>query len=432
MIVEIDLSDQTFEFYELEENIFYKWLGGRGLGVYFLKRYRNSIVISRGVLSKVPGLPGRASAVFISPKTKGIFYSNSGGNIQHMLPFSIIIKGESEKPVYINIERDKVEFLDASKIFNFDRYETFKYLENKYRNKIILAIGSEFNENLNLMNNKHGFFGRGGLGYLFYKKNLKAVVIEYNKDFSTKITNEYLKIYKEILLKLKKNKIIRELSEGGTVKMLLKELGERKWLPIDIDYKKYLELWEKYNKKSNACLGCPIACKKNFEFWGGLISFYLKGYKSLEKIEEKYEEFNKKGLDAVFNDHMICIKEDVFSLALATSNRGDLNQLILTKMFREDKMEDVIKYVIDVQNEIAIVDSLVVCGFTLYTLSLKDYSEILNSLGYSFTEEDLYKIGDRIYKEEMKMNLELGFKYKREICKRELIERYCKERKISI
>ncbi len=436
-IVEINLEDRSFETYELDEKLFYDRLGGRGLGLHFLKRERDCIAILRGVLSKVPGIPGRACACYISPKTKGVFYSNSGGNIQWMKPYALVLKGKSENKVILKIDERKVEFLDGRSIWDLDVCETFNVLGKKFKQHILLSIGNANSVNECLSNNKHGFFGRGGLGYLLREKNVKALVIETNNGFSTKPTEKYYEIYKLLIKKLKKNKIINELSESGTVGMLLKELGARGLLPVAINYKKYLSEWFKHKKINRGCLGCPIQCKKNFEFWGGLISFYFQGMRDLIEIENSYKEYNQLGIDTVSDDnvHVIDNHNKIAMLSLATSNRGDVNQLILTRLFRENmKMEniDAVNYIISVQNEIAVLDSLVTCGFTLYAWDLHDYSKILESLGYSFTEAELSKFGEKIYKEEIELNKKLGFKYKIGACKEHIMEEYFKKRGISM
>ena len=99
-ILEIDLNNKKTRVVELANDIYQKYLGGRGLGVYlyseYAKEYRrdpmsedNPIVISTGPLTGTPApTAGRVSLTTRSPLTNTIFSSNSGGNwCNSKLPF---------------------------------------------------------------------------------------------------------------------------------------------------------------------------------------------------------------------------------------------------------------------------------------------------------------------------------------------------------
>ena len=80
--------------------------------------------------------------------------------------------------------------------------------------------------------------------------------------------------------------------------------------------------------------------------------------------------------------------------------------------------------VILLQNISAFVDSLVLCRFLQFAMSVSTFCEMLNLItGEEITEEELLEIGERIYNLERKFNIEAGFSDKDDL----LPERFLKE-----
>ena len=406
----IDLSSKTWDVEQLDEDTVYKWLGGRGFGLKTLRDDPDAVVIARGVLSSVPGIPGRATAYYISPKTGNIFYSSAGGNVQKMRPFAVVLEGRSEEKVFLHVTGDGVTFHDAGSFFDANVRETFQLLEERYPGRVVLATGAFDSENAVLANNRHAFFGRGGLGNVLRSRGVKALVIDPLSGSSAPITPEYMDVLRGLLAKLKQNSVVAQLTKSGTVGMLLHELGRRGRLPVGLDWERVLSAWQAFEKKGHPCAGCPIACKKDFEFWGGFLTFYRDAGTDFHSIAKMYERLNDAGIDAVAFPVMVSPDDPVYSLAVETNVRRDQNQLILTKMWREDleDVDDPVGYVISVQDEIAVVDSAVTCGFSLYAWDLDDYSALLGSLGIELSSEELREIGGRIWREELRLARERG------------------------
>ncbi len=107
----------------------------------------------------------------------------------------------------------------------------------------------------------------------------------------------------------------------------------------------------------------------------------------------------------------LCCPDKVkgFALALATSNRGDHNQVMLKDEILLQRMdpqskEGKAKYVVEMQNGFAVVDSLVICAFSMYELTFEDYDMLVEAV----TGEKInsYEIGERIYSGERWFNVQ--------------------------
>ncbi|MEE9610657.1 MAG: aldehyde ferredoxin oxidoreductase N-terminal domain-containing protein, partial [Desulfatiglandales bacterium] len=170
------------------------FLGGRGIDDKLLYDHispgvdplgpGNVIAMGTGPLSGTC-LPssGRLDIMSKSPLTGLWGDSNMGGYFAPELKFAgydnILITGESEKPVYLFIENDRVELRDASGIWGKDTYETPILIRQELRNQEIkvLCIGPA-GENLvrfaSIQSELGNGAGRTGMGAVMGSKNLKA------------------------------------------------------------------------------------------------------------------------------------------------------------------------------------------------------------------------------------------------------------------
>jgi len=105
------------------ENILRMWLGGRGLGVYYMLKEvnprvdplspENKAIVATGPITGVAGIPasGRWCSVTKSPLTNTIHDAQSGGKFGPELKAAgfdlVIIEGKAEKPVYLWIHDGK-------------------------------------------------------------------------------------------------------------------------------------------------------------------------------------------------------------------------------------------------------------------------------------------------------------------------------------
>jgi len=107
------------------------------------------------------------------------------------------------------------------------------------------------------------------------------------------------------------------------------------------------------------------------------------------------------------------------ALAYATSNRGGchlrayligpeiLGTPALVDRFKPDGKADL---VVNFQNLFAALDSMILCVFTSFALNPNHYAKFLRTItGLTFTDEDLMKIGERVWNLERLFNIREGF-----------------------
>src|SRR5512139_1821062 len=108
------------------------FLGGRGFGIYYLFKEvpkgadplgpDNKLIISTGPFSGmlVPG-GGKCDWTTKSPLTGGYASASMGGHFTAEMKYAgydtIMLEGISPKPVYLLIEDDKVQLLDAAALW---------------------------------------------------------------------------------------------------------------------------------------------------------------------------------------------------------------------------------------------------------------------------------------------------------------------------
>lgn len=254
-ILIVDLSAGSSREEDLDPGIAKLFHGNRGLGVAYLYRhfktltdsgkYRNAfrevdplskdnIVIISTAPSTATRMPtsGRVHMNFKSPLTGGYGSSNTGGfwgtEFKRTGYDILIVKGRSEKPVYISIRSNSVEIIDASELTNLSSEEIQSRFKDRPDNKMqVLSIGEagrKLSLFANVMSDKGRTFGRGGAGAVFGSKNLIAVAVAPDKSSTVKvfdttdldIKNKSGSVYKA-KVKLDVGKFTRKEQHYGTL-----------------------------------------------------------------------------------------------------------------------------------------------------------------------------------------------------------------------
>jgi len=205
-ILRVDLTNQRIVVEDLpSDDVLRKWIGGRGLGVYYMLKEvnpkvdplspANKAIVATGPLTGVTGIPssGRWCSVTKSPLNNAIHDSQSGGKFGPELKFAgfdmIIIEGASEKPVYLWIYDGKAEIRDAKHLWGKDTHSTTDIIKEELApaigrdeaNEIKVACIGPAGENLVriacIINDKNRAAGRGGHGAVWGSKKLKAIAV---------------------------------------------------------------------------------------------------------------------------------------------------------------------------------------------------------------------------------------------------------------
>ncbi len=201
VILRVNLTSATISREDLDPRVARDYIGGRGLGIYFLLKEvnprcdplgsDNKMILACGPLTGTLAPTGaRYMVTTKSPLTGAITCANSGGNFPAELRKSgcnaIILEGKSSKPVYLWINGDKAELRPAAHIWGKTTHEADDILKSETDEKAKTSVIGPAGENLSLiasiMNDRDRAAGRGGVGAVMGSKNLKGIVVRGKFD----------------------------------------------------------------------------------------------------------------------------------------------------------------------------------------------------------------------------------------------------------
>jgi aldehyde:ferredoxin oxidoreductase len=197
-VLVVDLSSGSYEKMEISEGVFRDFLGGYGLGAWFIYREQPRNIDPLGeeaILGIMPGLltgtsvpfSGRFMVVGKSPLTGGWGDANAGGHLSPEIKRcgydGIFFKGISERPVYVLVKGEEVEIRDASHLWGMDTVETEEMIqqevgEKKIRVACIGRAGEKMSFISGVVTEGGRIAARSGLGAVMGSKNLKALAIK--------------------------------------------------------------------------------------------------------------------------------------------------------------------------------------------------------------------------------------------------------------
>src|SRR3974377_1184436 len=177
------------------------YLGQRGLATkYFVEEVDpevdplspdNKLIFATGPLTgTMASTGGRYSVITKGALTGAIACSNSGGYWGRELKMAgwdmIILEGRSPKPVYLKIENENAELIDASEIWGKTVWQTEELLKKKHQDPLIRisSIGRAGETGClyaAIINDLHRAAGRSGVGTVMGSKNLKAIAVRGTK-----------------------------------------------------------------------------------------------------------------------------------------------------------------------------------------------------------------------------------------------------------
>lgn len=220
-ILWVDLSSRKIETEWPEEFIYRQFLGGYGLGVYYLYDRippGTGPLDPNNIIAFIPGLltgsgaqfSGRFMVTALSPLTGGWGEANCGGNFGPALRGAgwdgVFITGRADRPVYIFIDKYEVELRDATHLWGNDVQQVEETLQHETSQDARVACIGIAGERLSLIsgivNDGGRLAARCGLGAVMGSKQLKAVVALGNarpplhdrKSFK-KFNSSYLAIF---------------------------------------------------------------------------------------------------------------------------------------------------------------------------------------------------------------------------------------------
>jgi aldehyde:ferredoxin oxidoreductase len=295
-ILRINLKEQTSKVELIEDEIYIKYYGGKGLATYLLIKDeifnvepmsdKNKIIFAIGSITDTPIHGSSRYGVFTKSPLTGIYSeSYSGGDVGQYISRTgydaIIIEDKSEAPVFLEISENQVVFHNANDIWGKGTYETEDIIRDRIgKDSGIITIGQAA-ENLVkfavIENNYWRSAGRTGVGTVLGYKKVKAIAFKGNKKrevFSEEGVKEFTK---KILERAKDDAGVKAYKELGTP-MLVAINNSIKGFPSKYWHQGTFDRWEKIsadamkdilNPKPKACPKCFMACGKLSEVKDG-------------------------------------------------------------------------------------------------------------------------------------------------------------------
>ena len=294
-ILDLNLSEGKWQFWEENELIYKKFLSARGLSQYYLYQLlkpkdlpfdsKNSIIFGSGLLvgTKAPG----ATRTNIDSKnlfSNGVGSTNGGEYFSVAMKYTgyghIRITGKSSKPVYLLIDNGKISLEDAKEIWGKTTSYTVDYIRKQHGNNFHIACigpaGEKLVRGACVMINKSRAAAKCGMGAILGSKNLKAIAIRGNQI--PKIWNEekYNNLVERAHKKVMDSGTALRMSRWGA-KSAVKaknKVGSVPYKHFQDGYVDNLEGWDEmafsqYESKRFGIKGCPISCRQIFQIKDG-------------------------------------------------------------------------------------------------------------------------------------------------------------------
>ncbi|MFB6069649.1 MAG: aldehyde ferredoxin oxidoreductase family protein [Halanaeroarchaeum sp.] len=232
----------------------------------------NRLVFTSGPLqSSDMSFTGRMNVTGVSPLTDGLLSSNAGGFLsRHFVGTgysAVELRGESDDLVVVHVTDEGVEFESVPQLAGATVPETTDYLEEEHdvepeQTAVIGPAGENQVRFASIMTTKERAFGRGGLGAVMGRKNVKALTFEGDSSPEIEIPNVQRDVHRDAAT------MDHVMKEQGTT-ALVALTNEMNGLPTEYYSKRHFDgadgidgeavASKKYKK--GTCSKCAFACK---------------------------------------------------------------------------------------------------------------------------------------------------------------------------
>jgi len=288
-VLYVDLNTGKTRVEPLNENYAKKYVGGIGLGMrLWLANSQpnvdplspeNPLVLALGPTSGTMFPTGGNGHAFISksPETCGVgeavSHGTFGAELKRAGYDAVILTGKAEKPVYLWIDDDSVQLLDAAHLMGKSPSETEDAIKEDLgdyyvRVASIGLAGEKLSRIACIINEKTRAAGRTGLGAVMGSKNLKAIAVRGTHDIQVAKPDEFMDMVKDFHERMK-GPATQKYRTLGTVENVLIN-NQLYCMPTrnynnahfeDAEKVSGEELNAKYVTKIIACHSCPMRCE---------------------------------------------------------------------------------------------------------------------------------------------------------------------------
>jgi len=312
-VLDIDLTTGRFNTIEISYKERREYLGGKGLATKLLFDHikpnidplssDNIMVIMTGPTAGTPSPAGGRFVVMTKSPLTGIFAASyAGGKFGISLKKSgydgIMIRGKSEKQVYISINNGDIAIKDASDSWGMDTYE-FQETHKKEGDWVVIGPAGENLVRFSVIASDKRVAGRCGLGAVMGSKNLKGIVAKGTRKIKVADPDGFKKAIKVAQKKvLAHDNTGRRLKELGTAQNV-RAYGTAAIMPVRNFSKSKFDQMENisaekirddHKVKNHGCPGCPIKCGR------------IGKFNNKELISPEYETIALMGSNLMIGD----------------------------------------------------------------------------------------------------------------------------------
>ncbi|NWF92402.1 MAG: aldehyde ferredoxin oxidoreductase family protein [Syntrophaceae bacterium] len=235
-LLEIDLSSGRTKDLPIQDELYEKYLGGRGLGIRLLHDMLppktdplspdNLLFFLTGPLTGTL-VTGSSKFVVItkSPLTHGWCDSYSSGRISVELKKAgydgLVIRGRANHPCYLRIDNRSVEIRDANLIWGRDSFETENMLKQMEADasvgvSSIGPAGEKLVKFASINSDLYRQAGRGGVGAVMGSKNLKAIVVKGAQGIELHDRKRMIELNRKNYERAKQSEVAKARTKYGT------------------------------------------------------------------------------------------------------------------------------------------------------------------------------------------------------------------------
>ncbi|MBW1983932.1 MAG: aldehyde ferredoxin oxidoreductase family protein [Deltaproteobacteria bacterium] len=312
-ILDIDLTSREIKNLEISEQDRRQYLGGKGLATKLLFEHiktgidplspDNIIVMMTGPTAGTPSPAGSRFTVMCKSPLTGIFASSYvGGKFGISLKKSgydgLMVRGRSDRQVYISIDNGEVTIKDASESWGMDTYN-FQETHKEEGDWVVIGPAGENLVRFAVIASDKRIAGRCGMGAVMGSKNLKGIVAKGTRKISVADPEKFKKALKIAQKKINAHDNSgRRLRELGTAQNV-RTFGSASIMPVRNFSKPQFDKMEDisaetirdhHKVKNHGCPGCPIKCGRTGKF------------NNKEMISPEYETIALMGSNLMMGD----------------------------------------------------------------------------------------------------------------------------------
>lgn len=327
-ILKVDLESGTYSTITPEKDIYVKYIGGRGLGVYYMLpsahlHWQNPempLMFMTGPLvgTEAP-CSGIISIITMSPLTGTIGDASAGGKFGTELKKAgwdgIIITGKAPELSIITIANSVVKIISALHLKGKGTGETLNLL-NTGGSKALIGPAGEKGVLFSVIAFDNDYVaGRNGAGLVMADKNLKCIHVTGTGEVFVKDPEELKKAEEDIFRLASASPVLMGelgISEYGTG-TFYDLISSRRMMPAynfratffpGSEKLNAYTYKQKYNPAKSGCSGCHILCKRTDSSNRAIPEYEamshftaLIGNKDIETVMEANRICNEAGMD---------------------------------------------------------------------------------------------------------------------------------------